>query len=52
MSDDNYYTCPLFLLVCHIDDTDACDCFHTDEDRQNTPLPYKPLKRLFAPEHE
>lgn len=32
MSDDNYYTCPLCLLVCHIDDTEACACFHTEKD--------------------
>ena len=32
MSDDNYYTCPLCLLLCHIDDTEACACFHTEKD--------------------
>ena len=32
MSDDNYYTCPICQLVCHIDDTEACTCFHTEND--------------------
>tara|TARA_R110001592_G_C12918059_1_gene728265 strand:- start:55 stop:255 length:201 start_codon:yes stop_codon:yes gene_type:complete len=29
---DNYYTCPICQLVCHIDDTEACTCFHTEKD--------------------
>ena len=33
MSDDNYYTCPICQLVCHIDDTEACTCFHTEKDK-------------------
>jgi len=32
MNDDNYYTCPICQLVCHIDDTEACTCFHTEND--------------------
>ena len=32
MNDDNYYTCPICQLVCHIDDTEACTCFHTEKD--------------------
>ena len=35
MNDDNYYTCPLCQLVCHIDDTEACACFHTEKDRES-----------------